>query len=112
MSRRHTFVVAALLAISVIAGGFALGHTLGLGAAASNANDKLVATRTRQLNQFERRLHQQLASTGKTPAVATPTPHTQPVIYVRPKPIVVTKHHVGGEVESEHEEQGEGGFDD
>ena len=138
MARRHTLVIAALLAFAVVGGSVALGRTLGLGAASTKANDAVVIARTRRLDQFEVSLRKQLAkvpdmpkansdvptarsgvptaSSGPTVSGTAP-PRAQRIVYVRPKPIIVTKHRPGGAYEHEGPDQegadyGEGGGDD
>lgn len=112
MPRRHTLVIAALLALSVVGGSVALGRTLGLGAASTKANDAQVATRVHRLNAFEASLRRQLANAPDPSATsATIPPRVQRVRYVRPNPIVVTRHAAGSEIEDEGFEH-EGGEDD
>jgi hypothetical protein len=116
MARRHTFVIAAMIALAAVSGAVALSRTLGLGAASRHPNDALIVARTQQLNRFERSLHRQLANAPKVPTAA-PAVSAQPapvqrVVYVRPKPIIVHKHRAGGEHEAEQGGEHEGGFDD
>ena len=93
MARKHTLVAALALGLAAVLGVVALGHTLGLGAASSNANDAVIAKRSHQLDSFEAALRKQLKSAPSAPAVAPPAvPGAQRVLYVRPKPIVVTVH--------------------
>lgn len=113
MPRRHTFIIAALLAISVLGGSVALGRTLGLGAASTKANNAQVAARVHRLNAFEASLRRQLASAPVVPkAPSANRPLAQRVTYVRPAPIIVTKHRPGGAYEHEGDDHGEGGADD
>jgi hypothetical protein len=113
MPRRHVLAIAALFALAAIVGGAALRGTLHLGAASRAASDRMVATRTHQLNRFERSLHRQLASTSTMQAtVPAPPPSAQRVVYVRPKPIVVHKPRAGSDYEAERGGEDEGGADD
>ena len=112
MASRHALIIAALFALAAIAGGAALGRTLNLSAASKRANDKVIVSRTRQLNRFEQSLHRQLANAPQDPAMARTTePHVQRVVYVRPKPIVIHKHRAGGESAAERD-HADGSFDD
>ena len=116
MARRHTLVIALVLAAGAIAGTLALTNTIRVGQAsgtsASAATTKLVAKRTAQLDRFEAALRRRLAE--KPPALpAAPGPASaaaadpRRVVYVRPAPIVVHGHASGGEHESESGEHGE-----
>jgi hypothetical protein len=116
MARKHAILVTLVLALAAVLGAVALGHTLGLGAAANKANDALVAKRTQQLDRFEASLRRQLGQKAvalpaipQAPTASTKAP--QRVVYVRPKPIVIHKHRAGGEYEAEGADHG-GGFDD
>lgn len=119
MARRHTLVIAALLAFAVVGGSVALGRTLGLGAASTKANDAVVIARTQRLNRFEASLRRQLAKAPNVPAAkvgvpvarAAVPPRAQRVRYVRPAPIVVTRHAAGRDYEHEGFEH-EGGEED
>jgi hypothetical protein len=117
MARRHTFVVALLLGLSVVGGSVALGRTLELGAASTHANDAKVAARVKRLNAFEASLRQQLATTSAVPSTASVSaPPVQRVRYVRPAPVVVTQHASDDDYDDEgYESEGfehEGGEDD
>ena len=109
MARRHTVVVAALLALSAVAGSLGLARTLELGAASAGANDAHVAAQERRLNAFETSLRRQLA--GKPAASAerrlTP-PRAQRIRYVRPNPIVVSKSSSSYEDEPDEDERDAG----
>jgi hypothetical protein len=111
-------VVASLIGLAAVLGVVALGKTLGLGAASSNAQNAVIAKRTRQLDRFEAALHKQLAASkaARPAADAVPTtppaPRAQRVVYVRPKPIVVHTHRAGGELEHEGSSESEGEWDD
>jgi hypothetical protein len=131
MARKHTLVAALALGLAAVLGVVALGHTLGLGAASSHANDAVVVKRSHQLDRFEASLRRQLRNMPSVPAVAPAvappaTPALAPpaapsaagaqrVIYVRPKPIVVTVHrkHGGDDGrEAVSKQDGGGGVDD
>jgi hypothetical protein len=104
MARRHTFVVAALLALSAVAGSLGLARTLDLGAASAGANDAQVAAQERRLSAFEASLHRQLA--GKPASSTGPRlapSRAQRIRYVRPSPIVVSSGSSG----YEHEDDGD-----
>ncbi len=81
MTRRHTLVVAALLALSAAAGSLGLARTLELGAASAEANDAQVAAQERRLNAFEASLRRQLAEqpcrADRAPRDAVPCPAHQ-----------------------------------
>lgn len=130
MARKHTLVVALALGLAAILGVVALGHTLGLGAASRHANDAIVVKRTHQLDRFEAALRRQLRNAPTVPAKATApapapmspvaapaapaAPAPQRVVYVRPKPVVVTihRHHGDDNHESEGASHDGGGADD
>jgi hypothetical protein len=116
MARRHTFVVALLLGLSVVGGSVALGRTLELGAASAHANDAQVTARVRRLNAFEASLRKQLANAPAVPSRASASsPPAQRVRYVRPAPVEVTQHASGDDYEDEYEHEGiehEAGEDD
>ena len=112
MPRRHTFIIATLLALSVLGGSVALGRTLGLGAASTKANNAQVAARIHRLNAFEASLRRQLANATAVRAPSASQPLAQRVTYVRPAPIIVTKHRPGAPYEHEGDDHGEGGADD
>ena len=114
MARKHALLVALALALAAVLGTVALGRTLGLDAASSRASDAVVAKRTKQLDAYAASLKRQLASKpASVPAVRKRAAAAQPerVVYVRPKPIVITKHRAGGEYEADGAER-EGGADD
>jgi hypothetical protein len=119
MARRHTFVVAALLALSAVAGSLGLARTLELGAASAGANDAQVAAQKRRLNAFEASLRRQLASSPAVPVSPhAAQPRVQHIRYVRPSPIVVSRSAAGYEADDEGEHDGgeafehQGGEDD
>jgi hypothetical protein len=109
MARKHAILVTLALALAAVVGMVALGRTLGLGATSGRASEELVAKRTKQLDAYAASLKRQLAAKPRA-VPASPRPvqaAAQPerIVYVRPKPIVITKHRSG---ESEHEaEDGE-----
>jgi hypothetical protein len=116
MARKHAILFTLALGLAAVIGTLALGRTLGVGTSSGRASDALVAKRTKQLDAYAASLRRQLAAkpaaipTARIPARAKVRPER--VVYVRPKPIVITKHRSG---ESEHEAEGgehEGGFDD
>jgi hypothetical protein len=105
MKRIHIFVIALILAVSALAGLSAALRTTHLGASAARPRVSAgeIARRNRQLNRIEKRL---LAQAKRSPHA---TAQSQPVVYVRPKPIVHIVHRKG-----EHESEGHdgGGSDD
>ncbi len=104
MARRHTFVVAALLALSAAAGSLGLARTLKLGAASAEATNAQVVAQERRLNAFEASLRRQLASSPAVPVEALATQsRAQRIEYVRPSPIVVSTSASGDESESDDE---------
>jgi hypothetical protein len=108
MARRHTFVVAALLALSAVAGSLGLARTLALGAASAKTNDAQVATHERRLNAFEASLRRQLASNPAVPVGTQLRPsRAQRIEYVRPSPIVVSTGASGYESEDDEHDPGE-----
>jgi hypothetical protein len=110
MARRHTFVVAALLALSAVAGSLGLARTLDLGAASAGANDAQVAAQERRLSAFEASLHRQLA--GKPASSTGPRlapSRAQRIRYVRPSPIVFSSTSSGHEDEADEDEHEGGG---
>lgn len=131
MARKHTLVAALAVGLAAVLGVVALGHTLSLGAASHRANDAVVAKRSHQLDRFEAALRRQLRKTPAVPAKATApapapmspvaapaapvAPAPQRVVYVRPKPVVVTVHRHHGDDGREAEgasHDGGGGADD
>jgi hypothetical protein len=94
MARKHAFVAAIALGLAAVLGVVALGRTLGLGAASNHASDAAIVKRTHQLDRFQAALQRQLKAAPSVPAVApvAPAAGAQRVLYVRPKPIVVTVH--------------------
>jgi len=120
MSRKHALAVAVVLGVAAVAGTVALSHTLGLGTSSRKAPDALVARRARSLDRFEAALRKQLrrkppalpaAPAAAPAAAAAAAPAAAPrVVYVRPAPVVVTRHRAGGEHEpGEGREGREGG---
>jgi hypothetical protein len=108
MARRHTFVVAALLALSVAAGSLGLARTLKLGAASAEARNAQVAAQERRLNAFEASLRRQLASSLAAPVGTQVTPsRAQRIEYVRPSPIVVSASASGYESEDDEHDRGD-----
>jgi hypothetical protein len=104
MKRIHIFVIALVLAASAFAGLSAALRTTHLGSAAAQPRVSAaeIARRNRQLNRIERRL---LAQAKAAPHARA---QRQPVVYVRPKPIINIVHRKG-----EHESEGhEGGESD
>ena len=108
MARRHTFVVAALLALSAVAGSLGLARTLELGAASAGATDAQVAAQERRLNAFEARSRRQLAErsccAGRAPRDAGPCPAHR---VCPPSPIVVSRSASGYESEDDEHDPGE-----
>jgi hypothetical protein len=108
MARRHTFVVAALLALSAAAGSLGLARTLKLGATSAEATNTQVAAQERRLNAFEASLRRQLASSPAVPVGTQVAPsRAQRIEYVRPSPIVVSTGASGNESEDDEHDPGE-----
>jgi hypothetical protein len=123
MNRTRSLIVSLAVGVAAVAGVFALGHTLALGAQSHATTDKQVAVRTAQLNRYEASLRKELAQkppvlppvpkagTAGTASVIANAPATTAgtvtsaapvrVVYHRPPPIVVVKHRAGGEHETE-----------
>ena len=100
MARKYILVAALTLGLVGALGVVSLGRTLSLGAAASHTNDALIARQTRQLDRFEASLSRRLAATAPAPQPSTVsgTPAAaQRVVYVRPKPRIVTVHRSHGD---------------
>ena len=142
MARKHAFVVALFLGLAAAVGGFAAIKTAALGqpqakASASTNQSAALLRRTRILDRQEVALRRAITkrpprlpkvprfapvsiprpstpaqvATAST-AAAAPAPQTT-VRYVRPAPVIVTKHRAGGgEHESEHQDPEHGGGDD
>jgi hypothetical protein len=121
MNRTRALIVSLAVAIAAIAGVFALGDTLTLGANAQSPSNGQVTQRAAQLDRYEASLRKALAQ--KSPPLP-PVPSTTVqqsstlqsaapvrVVYHRPPPIVNVKHRAGGEHENENEYEG-GGEDD
>jgi hypothetical protein len=104
IKRIHIAIVALILAVAAVAGTVAALRTTHVGASArtSRLTDAQIARRNKQLAKIERALRAQAKAISK-PAAAP----SQPVVYVRPKPIVHVLHHSG-----EHESEAEGGGGD
>ena len=118
MARKHTLVLAALLAAAAVIGVLALARTTHVGAAAhtpGTVSKVTIARRSHALDRLEASLRKALAK--KPPALpAVPTAGGQPaaaapqVTYVRPAPIVVSRPGGGGG-EREYAEGGRDGGD-
>ena len=128
MNRTRALITSLLVALAAVAGVFALSHTLTLSNQANSATDQQVARRTAQLDRYEASLRRALAqkppalpavpaakemgTAGSTLQVAASAPARSVaprIVYHRPPPVVVIKHRAGGEYESEHESEVEGG---
>ena len=121
MTRTRALLVSLAVAIAAVAGVFALGNTLTLGAKAQSTSDVQVAQRTAQLNRYEASLRKAL--TQKPPPLPTvPSTTAQGsstlqsaapvrVVYQRPPPVIVVKHRAGGEDDAESDNR-EAGDDD
>lgn len=120
MNRTRALVVSLAVAVAAVAGVFALGDTLTLGAKAQSTSNDQVAQRASQLDRYEASLRKALAQKSPPlPAVPNTTAQESAtlqsaapvrVVYHRPPPIVDVKHRTGGE--DEHENESEGGGDD
>ena len=125
MKRSHALTISLLLAVAVVAGGFAAVKTAALGGQSGGtvAADAAVATKTAQLDRFERKLKTALAQ--KPPKLPSLEKHSTTassgarVVYVQaPAAASSTPPSGGAEAEDEHEDGGEhgdsegGGLDD
>jgi hypothetical protein len=108
MNRRHALLIALMLGLAALVGAFALARTTHLGAATrAKVSATQIARQESALRRAEAALRRQITRASATPAA--PAPRAQRVMYVRPKPVIVTIHRHGGE----HEQEGQGGgFDD
>jgi hypothetical protein len=113
MKKIHVLAVASILGASAILGLVAATRTAGLGAAApapARVTSNAIAARAHRLDRVETALRRALrdrppALPAAVPTVQAASPGPSPVqqvIYRRPAPIVVIKHHAGAG-ESEHE---------
>jgi hypothetical protein len=108
MNRKHALLIAVMLGLAALVGAFALARTTHLGAASQpKVSAARIARQEAALTRAEASLRRRVAhATAATPAA--PAPQAQRVMYVRPKPIVVTVHRHGGE----HEQESRGGASD
>jgi hypothetical protein len=131
MQRANALIIALLLGTAVVVGSVAALKTDGLKSASAKpaVSNRAFARRSARLDRAEIALRKALA---RRPPKLPKVPHFSPVApqaaaapvaappprivrYVRPAPIVVVKHHAGGEGEYEHEggdHEGGGGGDD
>lgn len=124
MPRKHALPIVLLLSAAAVAGLVALGRTVALGASTAKPAPARIAAREHTLDRYEASLKRELARRPpKLPAVPAPAgasgTHGQAagtpprVLYVRPKPIVVTTHSSSGyEGEHERDDGQNGGRDD
>ena len=73
MARKHRFVIVVMLGAAVVAGFFALGRSMQLGASSKTAAPALVSARARSLDRLEAQLRRQLAALPD----AAPTPQSR-----------------------------------
>ena len=118
MARKHRFSIVVMLAAAVVAGFFALGRSVQLGAASKPASTAQVSARAYALDRFEAQLRRQLAAlpkaAPKAQQVAT-RPGSSGVVYVRSTASPVSSSHGDdGEHGAERRdgELGEAGGDD
>ncbi len=119
MKRAHATLIALLVGAAALAGTVAALKTVRLGQAAASpqTTSAEIARRTRTLDRSEAALKQALVRKPPAlPPLPKAAPAAQRVVYVRPKPIVVSARRAGGE-EDEHEDGEHGehegeGFDD
>jgi hypothetical protein len=121
MKRTHALIASLLLGVSVIAGAFAVTNTVGLGASAKRppVSPQAIAQRTARLDRYEASLR---AALGKKPPKLPSVPQNETgsaaaasarrVVYVRPAPVVVTRHLSTDESEHESGSDEAGGGDD
>lgn len=112
MNKTHALVVAAVLAVAAVFGLVAATRTAGLRAASPGVSSGAVVARTHKLDRVEASLRRALQD--KPPALpglpaarvgaAAAVPH---VVYHRPAPIIVVKHHSNSEAEHEAESERE-----
>jgi hypothetical protein len=106
MRKIHALTVAAMLGVSAVFGFLAATRTAGLHSTSATASSAAVTARAHRLDRVEASLRRALRDKPPglpaLPAVraAASTPQ---VVYQRPAPIVVIKHHAGSEAEHERE---------
>ncbi len=109
MNRSSALIASLAVGLAAIAGVFALGRTLTLGARAGAATDRTVAQRTAQLDRYQASLQKALsrrppvlAPVSGAPAAGSTAAAPVRVIYHRPPPVVVIQR-ASGEHEGEQE---------
>lgn len=123
MHRANAVLIALLLGAAVVVGSVAALKTAELKSASAKpaVSPRVIARRNARLATAEIALRRALArKPPKLPAIphfapVSAAPAAPPVVrYVRPAPIVVTHHRVGGEEaeHGDHEGEGGGGGDD
>jgi hypothetical protein len=118
MARKHRFSIVVMLGAAVVAGFFALGRSVQLGAASEPASTAQISARARSLDQLEAQLRRELAAlptARKAQKVATRS--TPPgVLYVpsTPSPGLASHDDDDGEHGTEEHDGGlgEAGGDD
>ena len=123
MKRSHALAISLLLAVAVVAGGFAAFRTAGLGASSTGtvAADAKVARKTAQLDRFEKKLKAALA--GKPPRLPALEKRSSAassggrIVYVQASAPAASATGTGGEPDDQHEGDdggsgGEGGGHD
>lgn len=104
MARKHRFLIVVMLGTAVVAGFFALGRSVQLGAASTPASTAQVSARTRSLDRLEVELRRQLAALPKAgPKGQTFATRSTPpdVRYVRSPVSPIAAPH-GDEGDDEH----------
>jgi hypothetical protein len=117
MKRGHVLAVALLLGLAAMLGTYAASRSAGLAgpsaSAAASASDASIARRTAALAHAEQVLRRERAR--RPPALpalpAAAAAPSQRVVFVRPRPVVVTTHSSHGDDHEGVEHESEGGDD-
>jgi hypothetical protein len=103
MKRTSALLISIAIAIAAVFGAVAAVRTTSLGAAAQRTPAATIVARSRALDRFELGLRRELRRTPP-PLPPAATPSSQPrVVYRRPAPVLVIKHHQQGDDEFETE---------
>jgi hypothetical protein len=86
VSRLHAVLLSLSAAAALTAGTVALAHTLHLGAASNKASNRLLASRSRQLDRFEASLR---AALRRTPPPLPPVPVVKAPVVKPPPPVAL-----------------------
>jgi hypothetical protein len=86
VSRLHAVFLSLSAAAALTAGTVALAQTLHLGAASAKTSNRLLLSRSRQLDRFEASLH---AALGRTPPPLPPVPVVKAPVVKPPPPVTL-----------------------